>query len=756
MEKIVEILKLTYRTKSDVDILLPLMKQIEFFKSSKISEQELGFICKKLNHLFVPEGKDVITYGEYGSEFYISLDGKVDVLIPKSKEEQKEEEKESKQSVTPQKAKSKAPVRRQMHLSAESGQVKRKSTKLDVSGDGKDKSDPRIFTNKEIPYNKVAQLPPGVGFGELALISKNSKRAATIRAATDCNFAVLEKQDYQQIYGKYEEKILNQKIDFLKSIPIFKHATRDSMKKLTPFLLEKEYKKGQFVFKEGDKIDNTDEHNPTSPSYTAKHKNMDIFLIRQGEFEISSKGLKLNAKKPSVSMNQPQSYTILGPGNFLNDSLIFQPATPSTCSTTEEFLNAKCISTKGLCYIIKFNELYKSIKKTNSLKLFEETAKHKIQHNEEVVKARIDFMAKCESYMHKLRANEQLISIFAKGKKGIQKLKNEQFFKKKFWRETIHFREDLEEEKEDVKDPQKGIFTANAFLEDCESGKFEGSTFNFSRRSQQRDIKTLKSISRPKTGNRTSMIQQPRHMKQLVKFLNSSINSTRETLANRNNNSASLQQTCYKDESLNKAKYKSRIIRKRSQIKSGFMIFNNMQSSITKAPSFNETSVENFTFIGSPGKNKINLTKSEFSPSNNREIKTPNHRISYAQRNLKKRIGYKRVISKSKILMKNIPTNTQIILERTKQRQKIKGQPMASQFKSTTRKKVRMHQKRKNSVSLIHSGCFQKGSLTRKESSEYSEITNNSRKKAKNVIASGQLIQMINSVLPVRKNPLIL
>ena len=91
-------------------------------------------------------------------------------------------------------------------------------------------------------YNKVAELKPGESFGELALISRLNKRAATIRAASDCCFAVLEKDDYQKIYGRYQEKILNMKIDFLKEIPVFSKWTRDSLMKLTPFFVEKEFK----------------------------------------------------------------------------------------------------------------------------------------------------------------------------------------------------------------------------------------------------------------------------------------------------------------------------------------------------------------------------------------------------------------------------------------------------------------------------------------------------------------------------------
>lgn len=94
----------------------------------------------------------------------------------------------------------------------------------------------KIIANPAIPmYNKVSEIPAGVGFGELALISKTNKRAATIRAMEDSHFAVLDKVDYQQIYGKYEEKLLNMKIEFLKSVPIFKDWSRESLRRLTPF-----------------------------------------------------------------------------------------------------------------------------------------------------------------------------------------------------------------------------------------------------------------------------------------------------------------------------------------------------------------------------------------------------------------------------------------------------------------------------------------------------------------------------------------
>jgi hypothetical protein len=94
---------------------------------------------------------------------------------------------------------------------------------------------------QKIRYNKVGRLETGKSFGELALMSPHSKRAATIRTVSDSYFAILDKDDFQLIYGKQEEKLLNQKIDFFKEIPLFAGWTRDSLRKLTPFWEEIEY-----------------------------------------------------------------------------------------------------------------------------------------------------------------------------------------------------------------------------------------------------------------------------------------------------------------------------------------------------------------------------------------------------------------------------------------------------------------------------------------------------------------------------------
>ena len=160
--------------------------------------------ANKLKYGFVPKGRDVITFGDMGDKFYISLSGSVGVLIPVSKDSRqqimiklanKEDKRLSKIHVIK--------IEKQKSLKDE-----QESEEAEISDDI---SEHDSFEEDMHNYNEVAILPTGESFGELALIS-NKPRAATIRAKEDCHFAVLEKSDYQKVYGVIQEKILNRKV----------------------------------------------------------------------------------------------------------------------------------------------------------------------------------------------------------------------------------------------------------------------------------------------------------------------------------------------------------------------------------------------------------------------------------------------------------------------------------------------------------------------------------------------------------------
>ena len=62
-------------------------------------------------------------------------------------------------------------------------------------------------------------------FGQLALIN-NKPRAANIVCTSDCDFAVLSKNDYNQIIAESENKKLDKEVDFFKEFSYLKHLSK--------------------------------------------------------------------------------------------------------------------------------------------------------------------------------------------------------------------------------------------------------------------------------------------------------------------------------------------------------------------------------------------------------------------------------------------------------------------------------------------------------------------------------------------------
>lgn len=63
-------------------------------------------------------------------------------------------------------------------------------------------------------------LKQGQSFGELALI-KDQPRAASILCREDCDFMVLNKENYDNIIGDVEKMNLGLKASFLSTIELF-------------------------------------------------------------------------------------------------------------------------------------------------------------------------------------------------------------------------------------------------------------------------------------------------------------------------------------------------------------------------------------------------------------------------------------------------------------------------------------------------------------------------------------------------------
>ena len=99
---------------------------------------------------------------------------------------------------------------------------------------------------------KINELSEGSSFGEASLISRDtSLRNATILCETDCCFAVLDKGNYQGIIGEHTQRELNQKLEFLKKVEMFKSFPERIINTMVYFLVEKKYRYRDRIVEQG-------------------------------------------------------------------------------------------------------------------------------------------------------------------------------------------------------------------------------------------------------------------------------------------------------------------------------------------------------------------------------------------------------------------------------------------------------------------------------------------------------------------------
>lgn len=88
------------------------------------------------------------------------------------------------------------------------------------------------MSNLSKRYIEINILGTGKSFGDLALIG-SKPRMASIRCLEDTHFAVLSKSSFNLVIGQIERKKLNEKVQFLRSLPFFSQLTKTSVGKIT-------------------------------------------------------------------------------------------------------------------------------------------------------------------------------------------------------------------------------------------------------------------------------------------------------------------------------------------------------------------------------------------------------------------------------------------------------------------------------------------------------------------------------------------
>jgi len=236
------------------------------------------------------EKETIFNFGDFGDQFYIILEGKVSVRVPKVVKHRQELFKFILQNIefidleNPNNLRinefneiSEGLLDQQHYMMLDKLKLENKANLnfnyymnyyfkhcVSLRSYCTDKSKSKKNYELNI-FQEVVVLSNGACFGELALM--NSKpRAATIVALSPTHTSYLVKRDYKAIIGKAMKKNIDSIKDFLKQICSLQHLTNNTLQKLSYYIKEVKTPRGQVVFKEGEPVDG-------------------IYLVRDGEYE---------------------------------------------------------------------------------------------------------------------------------------------------------------------------------------------------------------------------------------------------------------------------------------------------------------------------------------------------------------------------------------------------------------------------------------------------------------------------------------
>ena len=72
------------RSSKDIELLMPLLQNLKFFKDLDMKPEELSQVSRHLKHECMTDDTVVFWQGDYGDKLYIIIEGKVGVNISKS------------------------------------------------------------------------------------------------------------------------------------------------------------------------------------------------------------------------------------------------------------------------------------------------------------------------------------------------------------------------------------------------------------------------------------------------------------------------------------------------------------------------------------------------------------------------------------------------------------------------------------------------------------------------------------------------
>ncbi|KAL4485380.1 hypothetical protein ABPG72_008556 [Tetrahymena utriculariae] len=221
------------------------------------------------------------------------------------------------------------------------------------------------FPSFVFKYYYQRTLNQGSTFGELGLLD-GKPRSAYILCAEDCEFGVMEKEDYQLLLGNIHRRELERKFNFLKD-HMLQELTNQALKKIFYNFQKIKVQKNEYIFKQGTLSDG-------------------IYLIKKGDVklektltyqeQISSEGengISMMRKVQTTKKNTP--FATLSSGEYFGEEfLIFDfkskhyrsySAVASSMKTSLYFMQSSTFTV----FLKQFPELFMAFKKSVTFKI---------------------------------------------------------------------------------------------------------------------------------------------------------------------------------------------------------------------------------------------------------------------------------------------------------------------------------------------------------------------------------------------------
>ncbi|EAR88917.2 cyclic nucleotide-binding domain protein (macronuclear) [Tetrahymena thermophila SB210] len=277
----IKIFKKQLKSKLEVQFIYKLMQNLEIFEqnteimSSEIVTRDL---VKYFQISFYKKHHKLFDVDQYGDKFYIILQGSVYCLVPdaeKSKAYQKQINNQANDQENGIKTKNQAIIKivksQTERQRRNSGTISAMNSIIDLDSSRFDNNDEQEqqFIEQNYPQFKLAKImKSGEAFGEIALLSEESKRTATVVFKEDSWVLSLTKSSFEQIMGNYKTNIIQDNLEFLKTFEFFSSIPNQRLLGLLHSMANHQYNKKTVI-------------------YTEKDPSSHIFFIKNGSVEIS-------------------------------------------------------------------------------------------------------------------------------------------------------------------------------------------------------------------------------------------------------------------------------------------------------------------------------------------------------------------------------------------------------------------------------------------------------------------------------------